>query len=283
MENSQMNDIRVEPCRSLQDFRAMENLQLAIWKGTLREVVPYDILLAISDGGGTVFGAWHRDKLIGMALSFVAMGSKGPYHHSHLLGVLPEYRQYGVGKRLKLSQRDAVLSQGIRLITWTFDPLESINAYLNFCRLGVVSRTYKKDYYGSMSEEINKGLPTDRLLVEWHLESVRVPSACEESQLAVGTCSPAQTSCDIESRSFSSNCDTSNKSALLLIEIPADIQRIKAENPDAALDWRLTTRESFLAAFAKGYVATGYRPPDESSIAKGCYVLRRSPTNNAGS
>ena len=174
MTGSAVPDLRVALCETVVDFHACEEVQLAVWGEGEREIVPYDILRAIAHGGGTVVGAWDGGQMVGMALSFVAWGAGGAYHHSHLLGVRPEYRRAGVGWRLKMAQRAFVLAQGLNLMTWTFDPLESANAHLNFAKLGVVSQTYLPDFYGAMPEALNAGLPSDRLLVEWRLNTPHV-------------------------------------------------------------------------------------------------------------
>ncbi len=166
--------LRVAMCETVADFHACEDVQLAVWESGEREIVPYDILRAIMHAGGTVVGAWDGEKMIGMALSFVAWGADGAYHHSHLLGVLPTYRHWGIGRRLKLAQRDFILAQGLNVMTWTFDPLESANAHLNFSKLGGVSHTYLPDFYGAMPEALNAGLPSDRLLIEWRLDTPHV-------------------------------------------------------------------------------------------------------------
>ena len=115
--------IRIAPCETVAACHACEDLQVAVWGGGEREIIPYDILRAIRHAGGTLLGAWDGSQLIGMALSVVGWGAEGAYHHSHLLGVLPDYQHLGIGWRLKMAQRDAVLAQGLDLITWTFDPL----------------------------------------------------------------------------------------------------------------------------------------------------------------
>ncbi len=174
MTQSVPPDLRIAMCESVAECHACEDLQTAVWGGGEREIIPYDILRAIGHAGGTVLGAWDGARIVGMALSFVAWGVEGAYHHSHLLGVLPEHRRSSVGWRLKMAQRDAVLAQGLERITWTFDPLESANAHLNFAKLGVISDTYLPDFYGAMPEALNAGMPSDRLLVTWLLRAPHV-------------------------------------------------------------------------------------------------------------
>jgi predicted GNAT superfamily acetyltransferase len=311
-------NIHIAMCETVAECHACEDLQLAVWGGTEREVTPYDILRAIVHAGGTVLGAWHGGRIVGMALSIVAWGAGGAYHHSHLLGVLPEYRRWGVGRRLKMAQRDFVLAQGLDLITWTFDPLESANAHLNVAKLGAISTTYLPDFYGAMPEELNAGLPSDRLLVEWHLRAPHVLG-----RLATATGGSALPLVSAESfaapyllrmgndglpemapspvrgrgefnRAIAGNALTrslSNETPLsrtagegatarLRIEIPADIQRIKATDPARARSWRMATRAAFTSAFAASYRVTDYRAPRFHRHNCGCYLLSEQTAGN---
>ena len=268
------------------DFHACEDVQFAVWGGSEREIVPYDILRAIAHAGGTVVGAWAGERMVGMALSFVAWGASGAYHHSHLLGVLPEYRRWGVGGRLKLVQRDFVLAQGLNLMTWTFDPLESANAHLNFAKLGVVSRTYLPDFYGAMPEALNVGLPSDRLLIEWRLDTPHVLGrlATAESSATFGPLVSAE-SLDApyalrmgedggpERRPSPAAAGEAGHRDRLRIEIPASIQAIKAADPARALAWRLASRTAFTDALARGYLIADYRAPRFHRPECGCYLL----------
>ena len=270
-------------CETIADFHACEDVQAAVWGGSEREIVPYDILRAIARAGGTVSGAWDGNRLVGMAVSFVAWDASGAYHHSHLLAVLPEYRRWGVGERLKMAQRDAVLAQGLDRITWTFDPLESANAHLNFAKLGVVSRIYLPDYYGAMPEALNAGLPSDRLLVEWHIRSPHVLGRLATNapdQAAIPLVSPAALDAPYL---LSMAPDGSPKTPPSFkgmeaeragrIEIPADIQAMKTTAPTRALAWRMATRAAFTDALARGLTITDYRAPRFHRPECGAYLL----------
>jgi predicted GNAT superfamily acetyltransferase len=284
MSESSPPTIRVAMCETVAELHACEDLQVAVWGGGEREITPYDIMRAILHAGGTVLGAWDGDQLVGMALSIVAWSGAGAYHHSHLLGVLPEYRRYNVGMRLKLAQRDFVLAQGLNLIMWTFDPLESANAHLNFAKLGVVSDTYLPDFYGAMPEALNAGLPSDRLLVEWRLDAPHVLG-----RLATGAAATplgALVTPEVYDAPFLLRMadDGSPIAAApdrgvtrVRIEVPASIQDVKVRDPRQALAWRLATRAAFVGAFSAGYLATDYRAPRFHRPACGCYVLALSP------
>ncbi|MDQ2786502.1 MAG: GNAT family N-acetyltransferase [Chloroflexota bacterium] len=278
-------NLRIAMCETVADFHVCEDLQLAVWEGSEREIVPYDILRAIVHAGGTVIGAWSGEQMVGMALSFVAWGAAGAYHHSHLLGVLSAYRRWGVGWRLKMAQRDFVLAQGLTLMTWTFDPLESANAHLNFAKLGGISRAYLPDFYGAMPEALNAGMPSDRLLVEWHLDTPHVLGrlATAESSATFGPLVSAES---LDTPYLLRMADDGSPLTLpsrgreeaerlerYRIEIPASIQAIKAADPARALAWRLATRDAFTDALARGYLATNYRAPRFHRPECGCYLL----------
>jgi predicted GNAT superfamily acetyltransferase len=283
-------DLRIAMCESVAECHACEDLQAAVWGGGEREIIPYDILRAIGHAGGTVLGAWDDARIVGMALSFVAWGAEGAYHHSHLLGVLPEYRRWGVGWRLKMAQRDAVLAQGLERMTWTFDPLESANAHLNFAKLGVICDTYLPDFYGAMPEALNAGLPSDRLLVAWLLRAPHVLGRLANARSGMSGMSALPL---VSAESFDapyllrmddggspispSPPSPPGKGAgglgRLRLEIPADFQSIKAANPARALAWRMATRAAFTDALARGYRVTDYRAPRFHRPECGCYLL----------
>ena len=128
--------------------------------------------------GGQVIGAFDGDTQIGFAMSLPGYRDGKPYLHSHMLAVLPQYRNEGIGRRLKLAQRDDAIARGFDLMEWTLNPLEIRNAHLNIARLGAIVRRYEPNFYGPSSSPLQGGLPTDRLYAEWWLRSSRVASIC---------------------------------------------------------------------------------------------------------
>jgi chorismate synthase len=279
-------DIRIAMCETVADYHACEDLQVVVWGGGEREITPYDIMRAIVHAGGTVLGARDGERLVGMALSIVAWDADGAYHHSHLLAVLPEFRRHNVGMRLKLAQRAFVLAQGLNRITWTFDPLQSANAHLNFAKLGVLSDAYLPDFYGTMPEILNAGLPSDRLLVAWHLDAPHVLGRLSANTVGVGLgplVPPAIYDAPFllrmredggpERIDLPSHGAEGQIVRRCRIEIPADIQALKSHNPAQALAWRMATRTAFIDAFAAGYRAVDYRAPRHHRPECGCYLL----------
>jgi len=152
-------------------------LQRAVWGESDLEIEPYTTFVVANQTGGQVLGAFDADTMVGFTMALVGLHKNVPYLHSHMTGVLPNYRDQKIGRALKLFQREEALSRDIRLIEWTFDPLETRNAHFNFNRLGAIARTYIPDFYGVTSSPLHRNLPTDRLLAEWHLDSQRVIAA----------------------------------------------------------------------------------------------------------
>src|SRR5580704_9845796 len=173
-------DIVIRKCERLEEYHRCVDLQREIWGEAELEVEPATMFVVAAHTGGQVLGAFDGDKLVGYTLAVVGLRGATPYFHSHMTGVQSEYRDRGVGRMLKLFQRDEALGRGIRLIEWTFDPLELRNAHFNLNRLGAICREYQPNLYGMTTSPLHRGLATDRLLAEWHLDSARVVAAIEE-------------------------------------------------------------------------------------------------------
>jgi predicted GNAT superfamily acetyltransferase len=170
-------NIVIRKCQSLEDFQLCVALQREIWQESDLEIEPVTAFVVAANTGGQVLGAFDGERLAGYTLAVAGIRDGVPYLHSHMTGIHADYRDRSVGRMLKLFQRDEALSRNIRLICWTFDPLEFRNAYFNFNRLGAISRTYLPNFYGITTSPLHRGLATDRLLAEWHLDSPRVMAA----------------------------------------------------------------------------------------------------------
>jgi predicted GNAT superfamily acetyltransferase len=172
--SSERQQIEVCPLRNVREMKICVALQKCIWGCSDLEVVPEEIFVVAAKAGGQVLAAFKAEVAVGFAVAFVALSGSEVYLHSHMVCVLPEYQGRGVGRLLKLAQRDDAMTKGIDLIEWTFDPLQLKNAHFNIARLGAIVRNYLPDLYGRTSSPLHAGLPTDRLLAEWHLSSDRV-------------------------------------------------------------------------------------------------------------
>lgn len=267
--------ILIRPLNSLSEFRAVEHLQRQVWETGDLEVAPLHMLTTVVHNGGLLLGAFDEDVLVGFVFGFLGTDETNPNrpaltrlkHCSHMLGVLPAYRDQGLGYQLKLAQREFVLKQGIRLVTWTYDPLESRNARLNIARLGAVCHTYRRNIYGEMADALNAGLPSDRFQVEWWITSARIQerlfgqraALVLDSFLSADTpiLNPSEVAPD-DGLPRPAHEPLSSRGTFALIEIPSDFQAIKAHDMVLARAWRQQTRELFEQAFADGYLVTDF-------------------------
>ncbi len=266
-----------------QDYEAFENTMKEIWESGERDIIPSHLLRAINDQGGLILGAFEEEKMVGVLVGFLAYHNGILHHHSHMTGALERHK--GIGYQLKQKQREFVLSQGLNLITWTFDPLISSNAYFNFAKLGVISRTYHRNYYGEMRDLLNLGTESDRFLVEWWLKSEDAAKKAQGTfqQPALDeVLSQATVINETEKNDFreitSHNLNLTSRT--LLVEIPADINAIKKKNKELARKWRETTREIFENYFAKGYTAHNVISETKEGERRSFYLLRRDTHEN---
>ena len=236
------DSIVIRNCQGLDKLRACIALQKEVWNFTDAELVPLRMFVVADKVGGQVMGAFEGADMVGFALSVPGTRSGHIYLHSHMLAVRKDHRNGGLGRRLKLLQREDALARGIELIEWTFDPLEIKNAYLNIEKLGAIARRYNINQYGITSSPLQGGLPSDRLIAEWWLKSKRV-----ETLLAAGNNPPFQS----ESR----------------VAVPAQIYAWKAA-PDTrgkAQQVQESNREQFLRAFSQGQTVLGYERDSEGN------------------
>jgi predicted GNAT superfamily acetyltransferase len=174
MNPSSQTSITIKSLSTLEHFERCVVLQIEVWGYSDGDVIPRRVFVVAQRIGGQVIGAFDGDTLVGFAMSLPGYRDGKSYLHSHMLAVLPQYRNSGIGRSLKLAQRDDAIARGFDLMEWTFDPLEIRNAHLNIARLGVIVRRYQPDFYGPSSSPLQGGLPTDRLYAEWWLRSTRV-------------------------------------------------------------------------------------------------------------
>jgi predicted GNAT superfamily acetyltransferase len=256
----------------IDEIRATEQLQKEVWGLPDLDVVPSTQLIAAQAAGGVLIGAFDGDDLVGFIYGFAGYEGGRATHHSHMLAVKPAYRNFSLGYKLKLAQRDFVLAQGITEMTWTFDPLQSLNAHFNFERLGVISDHYLIDFYGTEATSFLHQNGTDRLWVTWQLASERVVErlANVANDLEHQPMTPLVELSDNNAPSASSG-DPKNASDRVSIEIPAAITTIEQQNPELAAAWRGATRAAFTGAFAAGYVAVEFIRGTRS----GKYILIR--------
>ena len=187
MKEQATSTIDIRPLTTLEHFERCVVLQLEVWGYSDGDLIPRRVFLVAQKIGGQVLGAFDGETVVGFAMSLPGYRNGRSYLHSHMLAVLPQYRNHGLGRSLKLAQREDAIVRGFDLMEWTFDPLEIKNAHLNIARLGAIVRRYQPDFYGPSSSPLQGGLPTDRLYAEWWLRSPRVTSvlAGEQPQVNV--------------------------------------------------------------------------------------------------
>jgi predicted GNAT superfamily acetyltransferase len=264
-----------------QEMTAVEILQRLIWSGSEIDVIPAHMLLAVVHNGGLVLGAFMEDELVGVSFGFPGMYSTpdGPRlkHHSHILGVHPNWNGKRIGFALKRAQWQMVRKQGLDRITWTYDPLLSRNAHLNISRLGAVCNTYLRSEYGEMRDDLNAGLPSDRFQVDWWLRTKRVERRLSHRPRPALTLDHYRTA---EATLFEAHKGKGSSpfppdktslvtGTLLLVEIPFDFPSLKVADLPLAHNWLYFTRDFFENAFAAGYLVTDFVHEDKRSF----YVL----------
>lgn len=233
----------IRPCQNLEELAAIVKVQQEIWGYAEHELYPLRLFVNLKRIGGQVLGAFTpQGSLVGFVASLPAWHGVNRYYHSLSLGVLRAHENRGLGRALKMAQRRDALRAGIDLIEWTFDPLRAKNAHLNIVRLGGIARFYHPDYYGHIESRLQKGLPSDRLIVEWRLRSTRVKRAMAEKQPRSSKEKPAAA-----------------------VEIPADIDRMVQSDPGKARERQLAVREQLQELFAKKLVITGFEYDGKSA------------------
>lgn len=273
-----------------EELKALEDFQAIIWPGSERDVIPSHMLQAAVQGGGLVVGAFSpNEQLVGFVFGFPGLypTPDGPRlkHCSHMLGVHPEFRNQGIGFALKRAQWQMVRRQGVDRITWTYDPLLSANALLNIARLGAVCNTYYPDYYGEMRDELNTGLPSDRLRVDWWINSRRVYqrlSRKARARLGFHHYQAAETLLLNPVGNFWQGLPEPGPQPgelpdptifpLILVEIPFDFHLMRNSALDLAKNWRLHIRGLFPALFEAGYLITDF-VTQTAPISRSYYIL----------
>lgn len=238
--------VSIQVCTSLRDIRECVNLQRIIWNDPDEDLIPSSLFIVASKIGGQVLLARDEARAVGFALAFPGFRGELRYLHSHIVGVVPEYQNCGLGRRIKQKQRELALSASISLMEWTFDPLALRNAYFNIVRLGAVVRGFYSNLYGVTASPLHGGLPTDRLVAEWWMASSRVSRALAHVAPTVGP-------------------DAHE------IVVPAEMDEWKTCDVARAIEAQSDLRRQFQEHFAQGFAVTGFRMEGR----KGIYLLER--------
>ena len=237
--------IEVRPLTEREDLKTVVRLQREIWGFEDVDLLPLRLFVVASKIGGQVYGAFDGSQMVGFCIAIPGLKAGGKsYLHSHMLGVLPNYRNAGVGRMLKLVQREDALARGVSLIEWTFDPLEIKNAFFNMERLGAIVRRFVPNQYGTTSSPLHGGLPTDRCIAEWWIGSPRV-------------------------NAITSGQTFERKPVETRIAIPSDIAAIRAKDQPRAREIQQTASDGFRDAFDRGLAVIGFEKTEQA----GTYLL----------
>ena len=268
--------IELHDLTSLEQLRDVVGLEKLVWGYTdAEDVVPVPILAVTVKRGGILVGAFDGGRMVGFVYSMAGLRDGKPTQWSHMLGVLPEYRNAGLGHQLKLAQRQRALGMGLDLIEWTYDPLQAMNAHLNFMKLGIVVTEYEENIYGESSSPLHRGTPTDRFVAEWWIRSPRV-----ERRLASGGAPAREESAGavLVNRAHLTGkwwecgaADLGLPAPRLLVEIPIGFTEMLEHEPELARAWRFKAREIFAHYFHAGYTAIDFLL--DRGQGKGAYLL----------
>ena len=267
---------RIEVAQDIAACSATVPIQEEVWSGDV--VVPPQLMLAAAHNGGFVaLGyAMGDPAAAGFVFGFLGIRDYHFRHHSHMLAVRAPYRGTTLAQELKEAQRDHCLDQGIEVVGWTMDPLESRNAAFNFAKLGAYTREYHRDFYGAMPDKLNAGLASDRIYVEWPIGHDRTYKRLRGEDRAPSLEDAEREGVRYLLRAAGDRPGTVEfaEESHLLLEIPPQFQELKARDADAALAWRMAGRTAFEAAFARGYAAVEFL---RSADGRGAYLLVPQP------
>lgn len=269
-------EIEIRSLYSVKELEEVRKLESKIW-GENDSIPSHQTLTAVKNGG-LVLGAFYRDELIGFQYSFPGFNGKSIYLCSHILGIDEEFRKKGIGEKLKAVQRQEAIKLGYSLITWTYDPLESVNAYLNMAKLGGTCSTYMENCYGEMDDLLNSGIPSDRFLVEWNLlqeEPIKFHKEVEIEHLVEESIIQYEMNKEGFPIPISILSQNQVKNEDVYVAIPKDFQGMKNADLQIAKEWRKVTRDVFQSLFEEGFQVIDFRKNTISEIPVQFYILNK--------
>ena len=271
--------IEIRDLHTLEEYRAVVQLEHEIWGYTdPRDIITVPVLIITVKRGGILIGAFDEERIIGFAFSLVGLKDGRPTQWSHMMGVLSDYRRSGLGRALKVAQRERALTAGFDLMEWTFDPLQALNAHLNFTKLGVVCDEYVRNLYGESTSALHRGTPTDRFVVQWRLREPHVERRLSQSDHGFTMRASDAAAAPIINETLEAGewrrpgpVDFVCERQRVWVEIPVGFTEIQQQAPDLALEWRHHTREIFETYFARGYRAVDFELRRDQN--RGRYLL----------
>lgn len=269
MKQEILSSLSIRKLHTVKELEEVYQLEALIW--SVEDTVPVNHTVATVKNGGFVLGAFYQSQLIGFQYSFPGFNGENIYLVSHSLGIHPDYRAYGIGERLKRRQKELALQKGYEYISWTYDPLETVNGYLNVHKLKAVCTEYMEDVYGEMSDALNSGIATDRFLVEWRMKGSEDVCPNDHSldyphlistQLQGDFVEPREIHLELEGE-------------CLLVPVPSNFQEMKNKQFPLAVKWRETTRQVFTYYLNRGWMVVDLLK-DSKTANQYVYVLRKA-------
>jgi predicted GNAT superfamily acetyltransferase len=271
----------IRDLETLTDLERVLHLEKEVWGLADADATPLTFAAALQAAGSIWLGAFDAKELVGFALAFPSFDHGRPGFHSHMLAVRASHRGHNLGYKLKLAQRQRALAQGIKEMTWTFDPLRSRNAHLNFHKLGAVCDSYRVDFYGPRTSSPLHRNGTDRLWVTWHMADLRVEQRLKgknpraEVIDALAHLEPL-VRFNGDGRLEESDLAKALARQRIAIEIPGNIDSMENDDPSRAQEWRLATRNAFTAAIKAGFVVTQFCRSIRGQQGPGAYLLEKN-------
>jgi chorismate synthase len=232
-----------------------------------------DIITGIESNGGLVLIAKDENKVVGISFGFIGYKNSKLYFYSHMTGVVQDYRKKDVGKNLKLKQREWAKKQNIDLISWTFDPLQGLNSNFNLSKLGAIARVYLENHYGTMTDSLNKGLRSDRLVAEWYINSEHVEERLKGAKRSYFNLNNSIITKEEGVIRVIEDIDLNLEDDTILIEIPKNIVSVKKSNPEAAVRWRALSAKVYEHYFSKGYALLDFYTEDTANYQVASKIL----------
>jgi predicted GNAT superfamily acetyltransferase len=271
--------MQIRDLTSLDDYKQVVELEKIIWGVDYDDVVCVPILAVTVKRGGVLIGAFDGGRMVGFVYSLPGIKEGKPTQWSHMLGVIDEYRNSGLGRTLKLEQRLRSIAIGCDLVEWTYDPMQALNAHLNFVKLGVVVEEYGINVYGESASVLHRGTPTDRFIAQWWITKPHV-----ERRIAAATIAPLRSAeaaaAPVVNRTRPSRqwlaCDSydlARTEQRVWVEIPTGFTEMQLQDPELAYAWRMATREIFTTYFGRGYRAVDFAL--DKTAGRGRYLLAR--------
>lgn len=271
-KNNLQEAIEVRQLVTISELERVQQLEKAIWN---MKPIPIHHTLTAVKNGGIMIGAFHGENMIGFSYGFAGFHNGQSYLCSHMLGILEDFRSHGIGAMLKEAQRQAAIEKGYKMVTWTYDPLESANAFLNLTKLKAICSTYIENCYGDMEDPLNRGLASDRFQVEWWIQSPHTNENDTDDWTAYKRI-PYELTVDGEPIPLEVDASFFNDQEAVLVPIPRYFQQLKKEHFELALDWRIKTRHIFQALFTQGFAAVKLIKMSDEPVHY--YVLKKRTT-----